>query len=164
MNTRKITASAITAAIVFVVTWTVRLPIPATAGGYINCGDVVIYLSAYLLGGPAAAAAAAVGSALADAAAGAAVYIPATFVIKGLMGLLCGFLTEKKKFSGFVLSCAIGGAVMTLGYAAYESVVFGLSYALASLPFNAVQWVGGGVVAVALFPVAKRLAGVIRLH
>lgn len=160
---RKITVSAVTAAVIFAVTWTIRIPVPGTSGGYVNMGDSVIYLAAYLLGGPLAAAAAAVGSALADTAAGATVYIPATFVIKGLMGLFCGYFSVGKSFSRFALSCALGGAIMTLGYALYEAAVFGMSYAAASLPFNMVQWVGGGAIAVVLFPAAKRLTGTVRL-
>lgn len=162
-DVRKLTVSAVTAAVVFAVTWTIRIPVPGTSGGYVNMGDSVIYLAAFLLGGPLAAAAAAVGSALADAAAGAAIYVPATFVIKGLMGLFCGYFSSGKSFSRFALSCAIGGAIMALGYALYETAVFGIGYAVASLPFNVVQWVGGGSIAVVLFPAVKRLNGTVNL-
>lgn len=154
--TKKITYSAIAAAVVFVVTWMIRVPVPATSGGYVNVGDVVIFSVAYLLGGPIAAAAAAVGSALADLAAGAAVYAPATFVIKGLMGLVCGFLTVRKTFRAFALSCVAGGAIMAAGYGVYECAVFGLAYALAALPFNLIQWGGSAIIAVALYPVISR--------
>ncbi|NLO49202.1 MAG: ECF transporter S component [Clostridiales bacterium] len=157
MTTRKITLSAITAAIVFVVTWTIRIPVPATSGGYINFGDIVIYLSAFLLGGPSAGAAAAVGSALADAAGGAAMYIPATFVIKGIMGLVSGLMTVKKTFRSYALACIISGAVMAAGYGLYELLLFNFAYVIASFPFNMIQWVGSAIIAILLFPVAKRL-------
>jgi uncharacterized membrane protein len=159
ITTRKITASAITAAIVFVVTWTLRFPVPVASisGAYVNAGDVVIFISAYLFGGPMAAVSAAIGSALADTAAGAAVYVPATFLIKGLMGLCCGFLSAKKQFPMYAVSCVIGGAIMTVGYALYEFAIFGMTYAAASLPFNLVQWAGSTVIAIVLYPIAKRL-------
>lgn len=163
LNTRKLTLSAVMAAVIFVVTWTIRLPVPGTSGGYVNMGDAVIYLCAWLLGGPWAAAAAAVGSALADTAAGATVYIPATFVIKGLMGLICGLFAAQRQFSRFAVSCVFGGAIMTVGYALYEIAVFGMAYAAASLPFNFVQWVGSGVIAVVLFPVVTRLSHTVRI-
>jgi uncharacterized membrane protein len=54
----------------------------------------MIYISAFLLG-PVAAAAAAIGSALADMAGGYAVYIPATLIIKALWGLFSLCSAEK---------------------------------------------------------------------
>jgi uncharacterized membrane protein len=162
-NLRTITVSAITAAVIFLVTWTIRIPVPATAGGYVNFGDVVIYISAFMLGGPTAAIAAAVGSALADTAAGAVIYIPATFVIKGLMGLICGYISSSKKFSMYAVSAIVGGAVMTAGYGLYELAVFGAEYAASSLPFNMIQWAGSAAAAIVLFPVIKRLSNAIRI-
>jgi uncharacterized membrane protein len=154
---KKITYSAIAAAIIFIVTWTIKLPVPATSGAYINLGDSMIYLSAYLLGGPIGAIAAAVGSALADTAAGAGVYIPATFVIKGLIGLIFGYMLKKKSFPMYAIACVLGGAVMTAGYALYETAVFGFAYAVVSLPFNLIQWAGSIIVAIVLYPMAARI-------
>lgn len=156
-NLRKITYPAISAAIIFIVTWTLKVPVPATSGAYINLGDAMIYLSAYLLGGPLAGVAAAIGSALADTASGYAAYIPATFVIKGLMGLFFGFMLKKKSLPMYVIACIIGGAIMTAGYALFEITVFGFSYAMISLPYNLIQWAGGSIVAIILYPVALRL-------
>ena len=149
--TRAITASAVAAAIIFVVTYLIRVPIPGSSAGYLNLGDIAVYLSALLLG-PLPAAAAAVGSALSDALAGAALYIPATFVIKGLMGLICGALARKGRFGPFVLGCVLSGAVMVFGYAAFEAAAFGFAYAALSLVPNAIQWGVGVAVALALFP------------
>jgi uncharacterized membrane protein len=161
-NTKKLTMSAITAALIFVVTWSVRIPVPATAGGYVNFGDVIIYISAYLLGGPAAGAAAAVGSALADTAGGAAAYIPATFFIKGFMGLLAGLLTAKKKnFLSYAIASTASGAMMIVGYGLYELILFGFPYAAAAFPFNLIQWAGSLMITLALFPVSKRLLKII---
>lgn len=162
-NLHRITASAITAALVFVVTWTVRIPIPATSGGYLNFGDVIIFISAYLLGGPVSAIASAIGSALADTAAASVIYVPGTFVIKGLMGLVCGLLSTQRKFTIYAGSCILGGAIMTLGYALYETAVFGFAYAISSVPFNLLQWAGSSAAAIVLFPVIKRLSKALNL-
>ncbi len=156
-NIRKLTYTAVAAAIIFVITWTVKLPIPATSIGYIHPGDAMIFLSAFLLGGPLGAAAAAVGSAIADAAAGYAIYIPATFIIKGLMGLLVGFMARKKSFGLFVFACIIGGAVMTAGYFVFEVVLYGIPVAVPNLPFNLAQAGGGVAIALVLFPAIKRI-------
>ena len=165
MNTtsklRKLILAALMAALVFVITFTVRIPIPMTQGGYLNLGDVMIYLGAYLLGGPAGAGAAAIGSGFADLAAGAPLYIIPTTLIKGCMGLLAGLLMKKRTFPLYLAAVISGGAVMTGGYALFELFFFrgvnGIDgiYALASLPFNALQWLGGSIVALALYPAVK---------
>lgn len=155
---RRIAYSAIAAAIVFVITRILALPI-GSSGAYVNMGDVAIYFLAYLLGGPMAAIAAAVGSSLADVTAGAAVYAPATFIIKGLMGLTVGLILRRKKFWLYVMACAIGGAIMTVGYALYETALpsFGFAYALVNIPFNLGQWGVSLAAAIILYPVAQRI-------
>lgn len=155
-NIRRITYAAISASIVFVITRLVVIPI-GTGGAYLNFGDIAIYVAAYLLGGPIAAAAAAVGSSLSDLTTGYLVYAPATFFIKGLMGLTVGLLLRKKTFGLFAAACILGGAIMTIGYALFETFVFGFPTALANAPFNLIQWGASVVIALILYPVAVRL-------
>ena len=157
-NIQKITITAAFAALIFAVTFIVHIPVPGTAGGYINLGDTAIYLAAFLLGGPLAGAAAAIGSALADLSFAATYYIVPTFFIKGLMGLTAGYLSRSARFSRYTVACVLGGLIMTAGYGLYELAVFGSAYALGSLPFNLIQWVGGTAAAIILFPIAKRLS------
>jgi uncharacterized membrane protein len=160
---RRIAYTALTAALVFIVTLLVKLPVPGTNGGYINLGDTVIFFSAYLLGGPLAAISAAIGSALADFIGGAAVYMLATFIIKGLMGLLFGFMAKSKGFPMYIFAGVLCGAVMTAGYAVYEAAVFGFAYAAGALPYNLLQWGGSVAVSIVLFPAAKRLFSTLRI-
>ena len=155
-NVRKITFAAIAAAIVFVVTRIVPIPI-GTTGAYINLGDVAIYFTALLLGGPIAAGAAAVGSALCDLSLSYAIYIPATFVIKGVMGLVAAIIMKKGQFWLYVIACITGGAIMTVGYALYETCIFGFAVAIANAPFNLIQWGGSVLIAALIYPVAKRI-------
>lgn len=155
-NIRRLTYTAIAAAIVFVITRLIVIPITAS-GAYVNFGDIAIYVTSYLLGGPIAALASAVGSSLADLTAGAAIYAPATFVIKGLMGLTAGLLMRKKKFWSYGLACLTGGAIMTLGYAIYEYFIFGYAYAIGDVPSNLIQWGASVAAALILFPVAQRI-------
>ena len=155
-NVRKITYAALAAAIVFVVTRIIYFPV-GSSGAYVNFGDVAIYFTAFLLGGPIAAVASAIGSALADLTLGYAIYIPATFVIKGLMGLTAGFIMKSTKFWIYVTACVIGGAIMTLGYALYETFLFGFAVAIGNAPGNLIQWGGSVIIAALLFPVVKRI-------
>ena len=71
---------------------TLVLQIPSPTGGYLNLGDTVVILGAYLLGPALGATAGGVGPALADLLSGYTVYVPATLVIKAVMGLLAAML------------------------------------------------------------------------
>ena len=157
-NVQVITMTALMAAIIFVVTYIIRIPLPFASGGYLNIGDTPIYIGAFLLGGPAGAIAAALGSALADLAAGYVFYAAPTAIIKGLMGLVAGvLLTRSKTFYRFLFASIIGGAIMVVGYALFEAFFFNLNQAIVTIPFNAIQWGGGVVVAMALYPAVNRI-------
>ncbi|MDR0838560.1 MAG: ECF transporter S component [Oscillospiraceae bacterium] len=157
VSTKRLSAAALLAAAIFAVTRFLPIPVPGTAGGYLNLGDSVIYATAMLVGGPLAAASSAVGSALADLTYGAAAYIPATFVIKGLMALVAAAIMKRGGARAYILAAVAGGAIMVLGYAAYEAVIFDVPYAIAAAPFNCVQWGGNAVISAALYAGLKRL-------
>jgi uncharacterized membrane protein len=55
----------------------------------------------------------------------------------------------------FVLASILGGAIMVGGYAIFEAFLFNMNQAIASVPFNCIQWAGGVVAAVVLFPAVK---------
>ncbi|MDR3072545.1 MAG: ECF transporter S component [Clostridiales Family XIII bacterium] len=151
-----ITTTALMAAIIFVVTYLIRIPLPFASGGYLNIGDAPIYLGAYILGGPAGAFAAALGSALSDLVGGYVFYALPTAIIKGTMGLVAGILLARNKsLLRFVVASVIGGGIMVTGYAIFEALFFNLNQAIATIPFNSVQWVGGVLVASALYPAIK---------
>jgi uncharacterized membrane protein len=170
--------TALIAAIIFVVTYVIRIPMPFASGGYLNIGDAPLYIGAYLLGGPAGAIAGALGSAMSDLAAGYVTYVIPTAIIKGLMGLVCGILMNRSVTSPgdvgdsldgggsakrcglkrFVLASILGGAIMVGGYAVVEALFFNFNQAIASVMSNSIQWAGGVIAAAALFP-AIRAAG-----
>jgi uncharacterized membrane protein len=176
-KTKKIAVTGIGAAVIFAITFFLRIPVPIPGGAYINLGDSAIFIVAFLTAGRAsresrpkvnsvpneprdtpagaplpAAVAAAVGSAFADLAAGAPLYIPATFIIKGVMGFLFGKICEKaENFKMFICAAALCGLVMIIGYGIYETAVFSLAYALSSLPFNIIQAVGSVAVSAVMY-------------
>jgi len=157
MNTKNITKTAISAALVFAATYFLRFPLPAFSGAYINLGDCVIFLSAYLLGGLPAAIAGLIGSVIADITAGAAIYAPATAVIKFLMGIVAGVIIGQGKAKLVLLASVAGGFIMTLGYGLYELAVFGFEYAAAALPMNLLQAGGAVIITMILYPAFGRL-------
>ena len=125
--------------------------------GYMNAGDTVVLVCAFI-SGPIGALYAGIGSSLADLINGYAVYVPATFLIKAAMSicayyitLLVGKLIPKPSFVKYSVAFVIAELIMAFGYLFYEAVL--LSYgeaAIVSLPFNLLQGafgcVGGGFI------------------
>lgn len=160
-RTKLMIITSMLAALVFAVTYFIPpIPVPNSVG-YVNLGDAVIYCAAMLVGPSWAAAAAAIGSALADWAYGAAFYIPATIIIKGLMGFVCALIIRKANYKRFLLATIIGGAIMACGYFVYEWVFLGWVKAVASSPFNLIQWAGGVLAANVLYYPVKRIKAAI---
>jgi uncharacterized membrane protein len=162
-NVLKIAYGGILSAVIMLATWAITVPIPNTAG-YINLGDGVIFGISVILG-PFAAICAALGSALADLAYAAPIYMPATFVIKGLMGLLAGITLKKyPKLPWFWQILLFAGCelIMIAGYFAYESII-NPGFALGTLPGNSMQGIAGIVLGIALVPLARRLKAILKL-
>ena len=93
MNSKKIktmTLAALLAAFACVATMLIQVPTPTK--GYVNLGDCIVNISAWLLGPVYGAAAAGIGSAMADVISGYIVYAPATLIIKGLMAAASFFV------------------------------------------------------------------------
>jgi len=94
INTKKVVLAGLMTALVFLATRFTAFPGPLPPG-YINRGDVVILIAAVTLGPGAGLVAGAFGSMLADLAFGAVIYMPVTFVVKGLEGFLAGFIAYR---------------------------------------------------------------------
>ncbi|MCL2493423.1 MAG: ECF transporter S component [Clostridiales bacterium] len=154
---QRITMTAASAAVIFVVTFMIRIPVPG-GGGYLNIGDAPVYLAAYLLGGPYGAVAAAVGSALSDLSGGFVVYMIPTALIKGAMGLICGRIASGGTLRRFVFVTIVCALLMTGGYALFEALFFNVNQALVGIPFNLAQGAAGVIVAAAIFPAVRKLS------
>ena len=120
--------SALFAALAYVATSIIRIP---TFTGYVNIGDTIVLLSAWLIGGVYGALAAGIGSALADLLASYTTYVPGTFIIKFLMALVAFVIfkaikkTKINSFVGYLLSGIVAELIMVFGYFVYEAVALG---------------------------------------
>ena len=150
---------------------TMVLQVPSPTGGYMNLGDAVVLLGAWLLGPVFGAVAGGIGPAMADLLSGYAVYVPGTLVIKAVMALTAALLyrTLGKKW---LLLCAIAAEVpMVLGYWLYDALLtalssgaaFGLCLAgsAAGIPSNLAQAAFGAAVST-LLALALRRSGYVR--
>ena len=141
---KKLVFAALFAALSCAATMVIRIPTPI--GGYIHAGDAVVLLSAFLLGPWWGAAAAGLGSGLADLIAGYGLYVPGTAAIKFIVALLAGLLLNCK----FIKSVPVG--FMVLGYLAYEALILGYgAAAVGGVPMNCIQGAFGVVAGAALY-------------
>jgi len=92
-ETKKITFGGLMVALVFVTTFSIKIPVPFTQG-YIHAGDSMIFIAAILLGWKYGALAGGVGSALADILGGYANWAIPTLLIKTVMGALVGWIAQ----------------------------------------------------------------------
>jgi len=142
---RQVAYGALAAALIMVATALIKVPGPVV--GYMHIGDGVLFVMAMLLGPRIGALSAGAGSMLADLMAGFGVYAPATFVIKAAMGYIAGRFAS----GGFVrrlIVFVLCEALMSVGYFAFETVLYGINVAIGSIPFNLIQSAFGIVLGV----------------
>ena len=80
-TTKRIAKTALMIALIFVCTFTIKLPNPAT-GGYTHMGDCMAFLAVLVLGKKDGALAAGLGAALSDLLTGAMIWVLPTFIFK----------------------------------------------------------------------------------
>ncbi|OYT28718.1 MAG: hypothetical protein B6U94_08265 [Thermofilum sp. ex4484_79] len=143
IRSRFIGLAAVFAAMTTAATIMIQVYIPATQG-YFNFGEVMVYISALLLGPRLGFITCGFGSALADVITGFHMYAPGTFIIKGTEGFIVGYLSRylrnkvRKSRSGFTIAIPIllflmtlivgsflyvGLVEVTLGYGSFSNVV-----------------------------------------
>jgi uncharacterized membrane protein len=150
------------AALVFVVTYSFPIVIPAT-GGYFNFGETIIYVAALIFGPLVGALSGGVGAMISDALL-APQFALGTLVIKLFEGAIVGSLNQKlsKRISSITVTASIciviGGLEMVAGYFIYEQLVLGypLAVALVEVPANIAQMLISLFIAVPIVHVILR--------
>lgn len=160
-KTQKIVIAAMLAALTCIATMIIKIPSPLK--GYLNLGDCVVLLSGWLLSPLYGFLAAGLGSGLADLISGYGVYVPATFIIKGVMAIVAyfGFRFLQNKvtnISARIVSGIVAELIMVFGYYVFEGFLYGFGASLVNIPANAVQGVAGliiGTILVKIFEKSK---------
>ncbi len=122
--------------------------------GYLHFGDSMIYLSACILPTPYAMLAAAIGGAIADLLAGAAVWAPFTAVIKAFNALpfaLVYSLKATKKPEKILNKTTavmpiVSGIITVFGYLLAEGLLYTFPTAWISVPFSCIQATGSAII------------------
>lgn len=156
---RQLVTAALMVALIVLGTLLFRIPVPMTQG-YIHLGDTMICLSVMLLSKRSAAAAAGIGSAMADILGGFAFWAPWTLFIKFAMAFTAGLILERhapRDGSACstrlrIIALTAGGIMMCAGYLIAERLMYG-SWAAAfiALPWNFGQFTAGIALSLLIF-------------
>lgn len=148
---KTLTKMAVLTALTAVLTLIIRIPTPT--GGNINLGDVVIFISSFLLGGSRGGLVGGIGSATADLLGGSSNFVIATLIIKFLEGFAVGQLFnlfKKQNTIAIILSASAGAFIMVLGYFIFEYFFFGIGTAISVVLPNIMQGIVCVILAVIL--------------
>lgn len=147
-----IALTSVMVAIVVVFTLVVRIP---TIGGYVNLSDVAIVFASFCFGPIVGLISGGLGTALADLIAGYPQYIPISFVVHGLEGLILGQIARviiRKKLKVFYILAFLATIIIVpLGYYLLEAIfLYDFTAALKGILMNTVQagvgFVGGVII------------------
>lgn len=158
-TTQRIVMAALLAALTCVATMIIKIPSPLK--GYLNLGDCVVLLAGWMLSPTYGFLAAGLGSALADTFSGYVTYVPATFVIKGLMALIAFYgskLLHSKlgNISSRIISGIVAEVVMVAGYFIFEGFLYGFGPSLVNIPANVIQGIAGLIIGTILVKVFEK--------
>ena len=161
-KTKLLVLAALFTALTTVATMVIQIPSPMN--GYVNLGDCVVLLSAWVLGPWLGAAAGGLGSMLADIISGYAYYALGTLLIKAAMALVAGLIFRAAAGRGrrgelLIQTCgaALAEVIMVLGYFGYAGLLLGEGWGAAlSIPGNLIQAAFGLVIALALIRILER--------
>lgn len=154
-NLKTLIRYSVLMALTTVMTMVIHIPTVGT-NGYLNLGDMVVFIAALTMGKKAGFIVGGLGSALADLLLGYTHYAPITFIVKGLEGYITGRILEtnigKEKP---IIATTIGGIFMAFGYFVPEIFMYGKG-AVASIPGNVAQGLLGAISSVILYAALKR--------
>lgn len=147
-------------ALTTVMTMVIQIPTIGTTG-YLNLGDMVVFLGALVLGKKGGFIVGGLGSSLADILLGYTHYAPITLVVKGLEGFIAGSILETnlgKKTP--LIATIIGGIWMAFGYYVADAFMYGAEGALATVPGNMTQGLLGALTSVLLYKALRKNRGI----
>ena len=147
LKTRDLTKLAIMSSLVFVATYSFKIP---TLTGYTHLGDCMIFISVLILGRNKGALAGGIGAAIADFLGGYMHWVIPTFFIKLGMGLIVGLFSEEilnKHRYGWIIGAISGGVFQIIAYTLVKIPMAGWTYAISSLLTLIGQTISGIVIA-----------------
>ncbi|MDE8715112.1 ECF transporter S component, partial [Veillonella atypica] len=96
---------------------------------------------------------------LADLFLGYAVFVPITFVVKGIEGYLVGTVYNNKTTTSALVATIVGGIIIVAGYFIAEYFVFDPGVAIAGVLTNTIQAVMSVIISMILYAILRKRLG-----
>jgi uncharacterized membrane protein len=160
LNVIDIVQVALMAAMVFVTTYVIEIPVGTKA--VLHIGDTMVFAGAIILGNKKAALASAIGMGLFDLLSPYAVWAPFTFIIKGVMAYIASSIAYRKNYEGNnpvnnIFGFIIAGIWMIAGYFFAGAIIYhNFAQAFLDIQWNVLQVVAGIVLAIPLIAALKK--------
>ena len=123
-NLRELILTALMIALIFIGGTLIKIP---TFNGFMQFGDCMVFLAAVLLDRKKAFIAAAIGMSFVDVSAGYLIWVPFTFIIKGVMAYITSILVHKIKGKlSYIISFIVGGIISVAGYFVANAIMGGI--------------------------------------
>lgn len=162
-KTRDMVESALLIALVFIATAFINIRLPISAnGGLVHLGSVMACIASIVFGKKKGALAGAIGMGLFDLTSGWVLWAPFTFIIRGLVGYVLGYIAylNNKNGENFLYNLAgliVSGILMIAGYYVTEVILYGnLLAPIASVPGDVVQVISAGILGLPVSQILKR--------
>ena len=172
LKTREVAAIAVFTAFVFATTFS--FAVMTSTGGYFDVGEVMVYITALVMGPYVGAFAGGIGSAMSDALL-APPFAPGTLVIKAAEGFIVGYLgrlgfrtlpARLQRSMGAILGLVVAAVVFAVGMTSFPdaSVLFGQpgftpNSATADVPLSLTVWALTAILAFGLTFLASSRVG-----
>lgn len=145
-DVNNLTRSALATGLVIIFTSIFSIP-SIVNGGYINLGDLIIFIICIKTNLLIATASAAVGSALSDIILGFTMYAPFSFIIKGIMALVISYAYKNTNSKHCIF---IGIVLMVVGYFISDLILVDYTFALSNILGNSFQGIVCSLAALAI--------------
>lgn len=155
-NTRQLAILAVIIALNVVLSYIVKIPVPAT-NGFVNLVEAGIFIAALLGGARQGMVVGGLSGLLLDLLAGYPQWMVFSLIIHGVEGLIVGYFGYQKKTISQIIGLILGSLIMIIGYLLAGAFLYNWAAGFASIIGNVAQSVMGLVVALLLIPIFKRI-------
>ncbi|CAH2214059.1 ECF transporter S component [Tepidibacter aestuarii] len=160
---KDIVITSLLIALVFIATKFINIRLPISVnGGLIHLGNTALFIAAIVFGKKKGAIAGAFGMCLFDILSGWIMWAPFTFIIRGVMGYLVGYIAYTNGKNGRnlyfnLMGIVLGGIWMIIGYYMTEVILYGnWIYPITSIPGNITQIIIGAILGLPVASILKK--------
>lgn len=155
-NTQRLTSLSVIIALNVVLSYIIRIPVPAT-NGFVNLVEAGIFIAAIRGGARQGMIVGGLSGLLLDFLAGYPQWMIFSLVIHGVEGLIVGYFGYQNNRMNQIVGLILGSVVMIIGYLIAGAFLYTWASGLASIIGNVAQSLMGLIVALLVVPIIKQI-------